>query len=593
MFSIIKRVLILAEKHDAKRIKWACVFGFFEGIFMNMPIFAMLFVLTKIVDKTIVIKDVWMSGGLIVVGVIGRYITKRIVYVLQCATGYEIFEKERISIGDRFKRFSMGFFNDQKMGDISSVVTTDFTFIEMFAMNTIDKVVNGFSSIIIGCIFLLILDYRIALVSIIVSLLSMIILKKVQRIAKEQSAKKAKVQSKLIASVLEYVQGISVIKAFNMTGDQSKATKESFKETRDSLIGFEKAFIPILFKYENCFSIGIAGTVFLVSSYCMNGTLSMQVMLMMIVFIFELYLPVKALGALTVKIRIMEAGLDRYDAIKNVEIIDENGKDMKLHRFDIAFENVSFAYEQKEIIKDISFKIPQNSMTALVGASGCGKTTIANLIARFWDVQKGKVLVGGVDVKEMTCDSLLSNMSMVFQKVYLFNDTIYNNVKFGKANASKEEIIKACQKARCHEFIMELEDGYDTMIGEGGSTLSGGEKQRISIARAILKDAPIILLDEATASIDPENEQRIQQAINALIKNKTLIVIAHRLSTIKAADQILVLEEGKLVEKGIHDDLLNKNGIYADFWNRRQKARNWKFGIKSNDKNKKAKEIVI
>lgn len=576
MFNTIKRVLFLAEEKKAKKIKAACVFGFLEGIFANMPIFAMLYILTKIIDNTMISKDVWICVWIIVIGVIGRYILKRLVYMLQSATGYEIFEKERIDIGDRFKRFSMGFFSDEKLGDVSAVVTTDLCFIEMFAMNTIDKVVTGFSSIIIGCLFLLFLDYRVALISIVVAILAMLIFKKIESTSKEQSARKAKVQAKLVSVVLEYVQGISVIKAFNMTGDKSKATKKSFEEARDSLISFEKAFIPILLRYETIFSLGIAGTIFAVTSYCINGSLDKSIMLMMLIFIFELYIPTKILGSLSVKIRIMEAGLDRYDALKNTEIIDENGKDIKLNKFDIEFRDVTFAYENKDVIKNINFQIPENSMTALVGASGCGKTTIASLIARFWDVQKGEVLVGGINVKEMTCDSLLENISMVFQKVYLFNDTIYNNVKFGKTDATKEEIIETCKKARCHEFIMELQDGYDTVVGEGGSTLSGGEKQRISIARAILKDAPIILLDEATASVDPDNEKHIQMAINELVKDKTLVVIAHRLSTIRSADQILVIDNGELIQEGTHDELVEEKGQYKDFWKRRMDAKSWK-----------------
>ena len=245
--------------------------------------------------------------------------------------------------------------------------------------------------------------------------------------------------------------------------------------------------------------------------------------------------------------------------------------------FDIGFEHVSFAYENgNPILKDVSFSIPQGSMTAIVGPSGGGKTTITRLIARFWDVQEGSITIGGHDVKEFTCDSLLKNMSMVFQNVYLFHDTIENNIKFGCPDATHEQVVEAAKKACCHDFISALPQGYDTVIGEGGSTLSGGEKQRISIARAMLKDAPIILLDEATASVDPENEVHLQQAISALVKNKTLIVIAHRLSTIRDADQILVVDNGKIVEKGVHAELIQQKGIYQNFWNIRQKARNWK-----------------
>jgi ATP-binding cassette subfamily B protein len=314
--------------------------------------------------------------------------------------------------------------------------------------------------------------------------------------------------------------------------------------------------------------------------------MSYGTLLMFLVISFRIYLPIESIGSTTGLMRLMDASLNRVEQIRNIPLLDEKDIDREINGYDIEFKNVTFSYEARDVIKNMSFKIKENTMTALVGSSGSGKTTITNLIARFWDVQKGKITIGGTNIKDMKCESILSHISIVFQNVYLFNDSIINNIKFGKPEATKEEVIEAAKKARCHEFIEKLENGYDTIIGQGGSTLSGGEKQRISIARAILKDAPIIFLDEATASIDPENEQKIQQAINELIKNKTLIVIAHRLSTIKNADQILVIEEGELAEKGKHEQLLDKDGIYANYWKRRQKANNWKFGstINKNDK---------
>ncbi len=272
----------------------------------------------------------------------------------------------------------------------------------------------------------------------------------------------------------------------------------------------------------------------------------------------------------------MEAGLDRYDAVMKEEIIDADGTDIQLENFDVSFDNVTFAYEEENVLKNVSFEVKENSMTALVGKSGCGKTTVTNLIARFWDIQKGQIRVGGVDVKEMTSDSLLRNISMVFQDVYLFEDTIINNVKFGKPDATMEEVVEACKKARCYDFIQSLDNGFDTLVEEGGSSLSGGEKQRISIARAILKDAPIVLLDEATASVDPDNEKYIQQAITELIRNKTLIVIAHKLRTIKHASQIVVLDKGEITEIGNHDSLIAENGLYKELWDRRSVANKWK-----------------
>jgi ATP-binding cassette subfamily B protein len=307
-----------------------------------------------------------------------------------------------------------------------------------------------------------------------------------------------------------------------------------------------------------------------------NGEMSMTVVAMVVLFIFRSYLPAMGLVTGAAMMRVMEAGIDRYEKLKEVRILDADGREIPLNSFDIEFENVTFSYEDKETLKDINFTAKERSMTALVGASGSGKTTIANLIVRFWDAQKGKVKIGGVDVRDMTCDSLLRYVSMVFQRVYLFHDTIENNIRFGSPDATREEIIAAAKKARCHEFIEALPDGYDTLVGEGGSTLSGGEKQRISIARAILKDAPVVLLDEATASVDPDNEKHIQEAINELVRDKTLIIIAHRLSTIKRADQILVIDDGRIVERGRHEELLAKDGQYKKLWQRRQKAKSWR-----------------
>lgn len=575
MLSIIRRLLRLADNFAAK-IRIAFVFGFLEGVFTNFPILAILYILSQAIINGLKSSDIIISAALIVVGLIGQYAFRRLVYHFQNGTGYEIFERERIEIGNRFKRFPMGFFSAGNLGNLTAVVTSDISFVEMWAMDSVYKEVNGYVGMLISCIFLFVLDYRIALISLGIYVIALFILKRIQEVGKEQSFVKQKIQAELSGAVLEYVQSIAVIKAFNMIAEKTKATKETFQGIRDHSIEFEEKFIPPNFLYDLSFQLGIALTIFFTASFTLKGSLDLAVMLMLMVFIFQLYLPTKALGILTLKMRVMEASLDRYEAAKKVEIIDEDGIEIKLERFDIEFQNVTFAYEHKDVLHKISFTVPERSMTALVGASGSGKTTIVNLIARFWDVQQGAIKVGGVNVKEMSCDSLLANMSMVFQNVYLFNDTILNNIKFGKPGATDQEIVAAAQKARCHDFIMELENGYNTVVGEGGATLSGGEKQRISIARAILKDAPIILLDEATASVDPYNEKYIQLAITELIQDKTLVVIAHRLSTIKNAEQILVIDQGKVMQKGTHDKLIEEEGQYYDFWQRRVKARSWK-----------------
>ncbi len=575
MLSIVKRVLKLAGEHAA-RIKVAFVISFFEGIFAKVPILLVLYILLKMVQNTVAIADAWTAGIAVIVSVILRAIAKRVVDGLQSGTGHEIFARERMRIGDRLKRFPMGYFSEGNIGNITAVITSDLEFIEGFSMRALSVVVNGYLSTIIGITFLAILDYRIGLISVVTIILAVLALKNYDKVVEYHSGLRQETQSRLVSAVLEYVKGMTVIKSFNMIGERAEKMNNQFKESRNTAIDFEKKVIPPILCFKNSFTFGIGLTILVASYFALQQTLDLSLLLMIVIFIFELYLPFKALGDVSAQVRIMEAGLDRYEAINNVEIIDEDGQDIGLTRFDIEFKNVGFAYEQAEVLRNISFKVPERSMTALVGKSGCGKTTVANLMARFWDVQKGEVLVGGVNVKAMSCDSLLKNISMVFQKVYLFNDTVLNNLKFGKPDAGKEEVIAAAKKARCHDFIMELKDGYDTMVEEGGASLSGGEKQRISIARAILKDAPIILLDEATASVDPDNEEQIQLAISELVQDKTLVVIAHKLSTIKNADQILVIDQGQISQQGTHRELIEEKGLYHDFWQRRLKARSWK-----------------
>lgn len=575
MLSIIRRYLNLAGEY-AIRIKIAFFISFFEGMFSKVPIILVLYVLTKMVSNRITMKDAWIAGILMFLSLILTTISRRLVDQFQSGTGYKILAKERMKIGDRLKRLPMGYFSEGNIGNITAVITSDLVFIEEHAMHTLSKIVTGYISMIIGIIMLTALDYRIGIITTITMVIAILALRGIQRVGAYHSSIRQESQSNLISAVLEYIKGITVIKSFNMLGNRAEKINREFKKYRNVCIDFEEKFLPTMMRFDNNFSLG-TGFIILASSYfAFNKTLDMSFMLMILIFAFQIFLPVKVIGNVAALVRIMEVALDRYDAINNVKIIDEDGRNIKLTNYDIEFKDVTFAYEDENVLQNINFKVAQNSMTALVGKSGCGKTTIANLIARFWDVQKGEVKVGDINVKEMTCDSLLKNISMVFQNVYLFNDTILNNIKFGKPEATMEEVIEVCKKAKCHEFIMELENGYDTVVGEGGSSLSGGEKQRISIARAILKDAPIILLDEATASVDPDNEEHIQMAISELVKDKTLIVIAHRLSTIKSADQILVIDDGQIIQRGTHCELVEKKGQYKEFWQRRMHARSWK-----------------
>lgn len=577
MLKIIRRVLRLSG-NLSKRIWGSFICGFLESMFGLLPIAAVFLVLIELQNGQPITRQTWgIVIGLIAGGLILRMIFKYLVYRLQSTAGFEFVARERIALGDRLRNVPMGFFHDNSVGDITATVTTDLNFLENYSMHILDKVTTGVLSMIVmaGCI--LAFDWRIGLIFVAGILLSFPIYSHMQKKGKALSAKRQKIQSEAVAATLEYVQGISVVKSFNMCDKNLSDIEDAYESNAAASYGVERVFTPLNMTYSMVFRISACMIMLCAGILAVGGDLSFANLAVILIASFTIFNPIEVMGQMTTMIRTMDAALDRVERIKQAKKIDENGRDIPLDSFDIGFEHVSFAYENgNPILKDVSFSIPQGSMTAIVGPSGGGKTTITRLIARFWDVQEGSITIGGHDVKEFTCDSLLKNMSMVFQNVYLFHDTIENNIKFGCPDATHEQVVEAAKKACCHDFISALPQGYDTVIGEGGSTLSGGEKQRISIARAMLKDAPIILLDEATASVDPENEVHLQQAISALVKNKTLIVIAHRLSTIRDADQILVVDNGKIVEKGVHAELIQQKGIYQKFWNIRQKARNWK-----------------
>ena len=577
MLKIIRRVLRLSG-NLSKRIWGSFICGFLESMFGLLPIAAVFLVLIELQNGQPITGQTWgIVIGLIAGGLILRMIFKYLVYRLQSTAGFEFVARERIALGDRLRNVPMGFFHDNSVGDITATVTTDLNFLENYSMHILDKVTTGVLSMIVmaGCI--LAFDWRIGLIFVAGILLSFQIYSHMQKKGKALSAKRQKIQSEAVAATLEYVQGISVVKSFNMCDKNLSDIEDAYESNAAASYGVERVFTPLNMTYSMVFRISACMIMLCAGILAVGGDLSFANLAVILIASFTIFNPIEVMGQMTTMIRTMDAALDRVERIKQAKKIDENGRDIPLDSFDIGFEHVSFAYENgNPILKDVSFSIPQGSMTAIVGPSGGGKTTITRLIARFWDVQEGSITIGGHDVKEFTCDSLLKNMSMVFQNVYLFHDTIENNIKFGCPDATHEQVVEAAKKACCHDFISALPQGYDTVIGEGGSTLSGGEKQRISIARAMLKDAPIILLDEATASVDPENEVHLQQAISALVKNKTLIVIAHRLSTIRDADQILVVDNGKIVEKGVHAELIQQKGIYQKFWNIRQKARNWK-----------------
>ncbi len=577
MLKIIKRVLQLSGDLS-KRIYGSFVFSFLDAIIAMLPMGAVFYVLFKLQGGAALIKSDWLLIiGMLICSLLGRMLFKYLVYRLQSTAGFEFVARERVTMGDRLRDVPMGFFHDNSLGDITATVTTDLNFLENYSMHILDRITTGIISMIVMGAFIIIFDWRLGLIFVLGVLCSFGVYARMQKKGTELSIKQRQVQSDSIQATLEYVKGISVIKAFNMSEKRLSGIEDAYAKSADAAIAIERTFAPLNMSYSMVFRISACVIMFAAQLLAIHKGLSFPDLAIILIASFSIFSAIEVMGQMTTMIRMMDASLDRVERIKKEKPIDENGKEVTLDSFDITFENVRFSYEEgSPILKGVSFTIPKGKMTAFVGPSGSGKTTITRLIARFWDVQEGSIKVGGRDIRELSCDSLMKNMSMVFQNVYLFHDTIKNNIRFGCPDASDEQIIEAAKRARCHDFIMALPKGYDTAIGEGGSTLSGGEKQRISIARAMLKDAPIILLDEATASVDPENEMYLQQAIGALVKDKTLIVIAHRLSTIRNADQIIVLDDGSIVQCGKHEELIIQEGIYRNFWNVRQSAKEWK-----------------
>lgn len=575
MLRIVKRLIRIAGP-NGKRLKLSFVISFLYSILESLPTCALFAMFNGLCSpKGITRQLLFFCTGLLVFAVLAKWLVRYIVQVLQVGTGFYIFCDQRLEIGDTLKRVPMGYYSEKNIGEITSAVTTDSSFVENYSMFYLDKLINGFLNTAMISVFLFFFEWRIGLLSLAVLGISVTVYFHLQLIGKHVTPDRQRAQAGLVTAALEYIHGMAVAKSYGLAGESLKDFYAKIEESRRQNFRLEVKFSPFVDLFQFVFHFGVCLIVFISGYLLLGETITMAKALLLIVAAFIVYLPAEGLGAVIPMIRLMEASLDRIDAVKDVPAMLEGNLVQELEHHDIEFRHVTFAYDQKEVIRDVSFVIPSHTMTAIVGPSGSGKTTLCNLIARFWDVQQGEVRIGGQRVTDMLAQVLLSNLSMVFQNVYLFNDTIYNNICFGNPKATREEVMEAAKKACCHDFIIQLEQGYETMVGEGGASLSGGEKQRISIARAILKDAPIIMLDEATASIDPENEVLIQKAIHSLVKDKTVIMIAHRLQTVVKADQILVLEAGKLVQQGTHAQLSEQNGVYKRFLEARREASLW------------------
>ena len=580
MFSTIKKVIEWTGRYKY-RMYLGFLFSFLTSIFTAVPViiaaFSVNYILLDLKNEIALPANfAWLTALGIGVSILFRFLFSYLKTAAQDPLGYEVTADERLAVGNVLKRVSLGFFDQHKTGDITATITTQLTFLENMGMKVVDMVVGGYLNTGAIVLFLLFFCPQAALISLIGIILSLVVLKMLNIVSRKVAPVVHKAEGDMTRTTIEYLHGISQIKSYGNEGAALDSIRNAFKNSRDINIYVEKKGAPITLIYSLSLKLPICGIIFLVSLLTIQSEMAMVYSIMMLIFMFSIYSSIENIAGATHVLGIIESNITNLNKLKKIDYIDAGASDLEISNFDIEFSNVSFAYDSADVIKDVSLVIPENSMTAIVGPSGGGKTTLCNLIARFYDVNSGSITVGGHDVRDFTCDSLLKNISMVFQNVYLFHDTIANNILFGNLNATMEDIIEAAKKARCHDFISALSDGYETIVGEGGSTLSGGEKQRVSIARAILKDAPIVMLDEATASIDPENENLIQGAINELTIGKTVITIAHKLSTVMHADNIIVVKDGMIWEQGRHKQLMENDSVYRKFIEIRKASEGWR-----------------
>ncbi len=518
----------------------------------------------------------WLALVLELVSIFGGAVTASYSKMYQTHAGYFMAADRRISIADRMKSVPMGYFNANSLGQLSGVCTTVVSTIETMVPMVLVNILSGLITTVVFTVAVLVFDWRIGLIGMAGIVLYLAVVSAMEKKSAAVAESTQRSQTALIEAVLENVQGMSVIKSFNLTGKGDRKLQDALENGRRSNMEVERVMTPYTAGQEAVLQMASVCMMLAAVRFWIGGSMTLATALMTLVVSFLMFSQVKLFGMGVSMLRMAAATIDRTEETEQMPRMDEKGKAFAPEKHDIVFDHVSFSYEEKPILLDVSVTLPDKTTTAIVGPSGSGKTTFCNLVARFWDVSSGSVRVGGKDVREYTLGSLMDQISMVFQNVYLFADTIENNIKFGCPEATHEQVVEAARKACCDEFIQALPDGYETVIGEGGASLSGGEKQRISIARAMLKDAPIIILDEATANVDPENEDRLQKAIEALTRNKTILMIAHRLKTVRSADQILVLDGGRIVQQGRHEELMAQPGIYKDFVGGRQETEGWK-----------------
>lgn len=576
MIRIFRRFFDFCGEINKRKFTKSIFLGVLKALFEALKIPAIAVTLHGVLIGNLTVQHILLSFGIMLFSIAGNAFANYRSTMLQCEAGYGTCADKRIEIAEHLKYLPMGYFNQNSLGYITSVATNSMEALADVATRVVMMVTQGILTTAVVTLMILSFDLRIGGIAVIGVFLFFAVNGCLQKKAKTVAPVKDASDRKLVEKVLEYIQGIAEVRSYNLTGEKSKALNQAIDENTAANIKLEITFVPIMFIQS--LTAKIIGVVIAAVSvaFCLNGSMELLNAVVMIIAAFILFGALDSAGSYSALLRNVDLNVSKAQSVLDIPTMDIDGQDITPTSYDIDVENVEFSYDKRKTIDGISVHIPQKTATAIVGPSGGGKTTLCHLIARFWDVDKGCVSLGGVDVKEYSMDSLMRNFSFVFQSVYLFQDTIANNIRFGQPDAPMEKVIEAAKKACCHDFIMALPDGYETIIGEGGASLSGGEKQRISIARAIMKDAPIIILDEATANVDPESEQELTAAIEALTKEKTILMIAHRLKTVRHADNILVIDGGKIVQSGTHDELMHQGGIYRRFVESRELAVGWK-----------------
>lgn len=576
MYKTLINFFKFCSKENQKKFYISIVLGVFSALFGALKIPAIAVMLQALLDNNITSSTIWTSFGIMLISIIGSSIINYNSVMLQTEAGYGTSSSKRMEIAEHMRYIPMGYFNKNSLGKITSITTNTMENLSDVGTRVVLLVTSGVFITAVVTTMVFFFDWIIGLIILCGLLIYIFVNNLMQKASQNCSERKVQSDSMVVEKVLEYIKGIAEVKSYHLSGKYNKKLEDTIDENAKANTQMELVLVPYM-AIQNLVTkmIGI-GMIILSIVFYINDTMTLLNCIMMLICSFIVTEGLEKAGIYSALLRIVDLCVKQANDILNVPMMKIDGIEEQPKSFDLKANHIDFAYNEKKIIDDISITIPQNTTTAIVGPSGSGKTTLCHLLSRFWDVDSGEVTLGGRNIKDYSMDTLMKNFSFVFQNVYLFKDTIANNIRFGKPDATMEEVISVAKKARCHDFIMELPDGYDTIIGEGGASLSGGEKQRISIARAMIKDANIIILDEATANVDPENEQELLLAIEELTKQKTIIMIAHRLKTVQNANQILVLDEGKIVQKGTHKDLIKQDGIYKRFINQRETSINWK-----------------